>query len=107
MSKFIKIGNTKGQFMFLCPGCNMYHSVMTVEEGYGHPIWTFNGDVDQPTVNPSLLVRYPANPNAIEEFKDWRQERVCHSFITEGKIQFLSDCTHELAGQTVEIPEFE
>ena len=28
---------------------------------------------------------------------------VCHSFVTDGKIQFLGDCTHELAGQTVEL----
>jgi hypothetical protein len=52
-------------------------------------------------------VTYPANPDAIEEFKEWRTERVCHSFVTDGKIQFLGDCTHALAGQTVELPEQE
>jgi hypothetical protein len=31
---------------------------------------------------------------------------VCHSFVTEGRIEFLSDSTHELAGQTVPIPEW-
>jgi len=40
---------------------------------------------------------------ASEEFKEWRTERICHSFITDGKIQFLSDCTHHLAGQTVDL----
>lgn len=30
---------------------------------------------------------------------------VCHSFVTDGRIQFLSDCTHSLAGQTVDLPE--
>lgn len=78
---------------------------MTAQEDYEHPVWTFNGNVDSPTVTPSLLVTYPANPRATDEFKEWRTERVCHSFITDGKVQFLSDCTHELAGQTVEIPE--
>lgn len=29
---------------------------------------------------------------------------VCHSFIRDGQIQFLSDCTHALAGQTVPLP---
>jgi hypothetical protein len=29
----------------------------------------------------------------------------CHSFVTNGKIQFLADCTHKLAGQTVELPD--
>jgi hypothetical protein len=51
-------------------------------------------------------VRYPANPEAEEEFKEWRTERVCHSFITDGQIQFLGDCTHPMAGQTVPIPKW-
>ena len=32
---------------------------------------------------------------------------ICHSFVTDGKIQFLSDCTHGLAGQTVELSEID
>lgn len=31
----------------------------------------------------------------------------CHMYIREGKIQFLSDCSHALAGQTVEMPDFD
>lgn len=27
----------------------------------------------------------------------------CHSFLRDGKWQFLSDCAHELAGQTVDM----
>jgi hypothetical protein len=34
------------------------------------------------------------------------QPVVCHSFVTDGRIQFLEDCTHELAGQTVDLPEW-
>ena len=26
---------------------------------------------------------------------------VCHSFVNDGQVQFLDDCTHELAGQTL------
>jgi hypothetical protein len=29
----------------------------------------------------------------------------CHSFVRAGMIEFLSDCTHELAGKTVPIPD--
>lgn len=39
----------------------------------------------------------------------WRVEKfpphVCHSFVRDGRIEFLSDCTHALAGQTVELSE--
>jgi hypothetical protein len=60
-----------------------------------------------PTFTPSVKVTWPANPNASEEFKKWRTERVCHLFVTDGRIQFLGDCTHALAGQTVDLPDWE
>lgn len=60
----------------------------------GKPKWGWNGSYDAPTFTPSLLT--------------WAGElRRCHSFITDGKIQFLDDCTHSLAGQTVDLPEIE
>jgi hypothetical protein len=31
---------------------------------------------------------------------------VCHSFVTDGRIQFLDDSTHELAGETADLPEW-
>ena len=33
-------------------------------------------------------------------------EERCHSFIRDGKIQYLNDCTHEFAGKTVELPDY-
>ena len=43
-----------------------------------------------------------------------QQQRGVHShseheiiFVTDGKIQFLGDCTHALAGQTVDLPDME
>jgi hypothetical protein len=80
----------KGVFYFHCPGCKMLHGLDSR--------WTFNGDVNKPTFSPSLLVRYPWGPS--------QEEKRCHSFITDGFIRFLNDCTHELKGQTVEIPDF-
>ena len=88
--------------LFECPGCKESHGIPVA----GDHAWGWNGSVDAPTFTPSILVRWPANPNAIEEFKEWRIERVCHSFIKDGNIQFLSDCTHSLAGQTVPLPEW-
>ena len=57
--------------------------------------WTFNGSIESPTFSPSLLCN-----------QDDPGSR-CHSFVKDGKIQFLNDCWHELRGQTVEIPEWE
>jgi hypothetical protein len=51
------------------------------------------------------MVTWPANPAASDEFKEWRTERRCHTFITDGRVQFLADCTHELARQTLDLPD--
>ena len=101
---------------FKCPGCGDIHSI-PVDAGR----WTWNGDVDRPTVSPSLLVTSGHYIERLEPRYCWCQfnaERVakgeeptdnscyrCHSFIREGQIQFLPDCSHALSGQTVDLPE--
>lgn len=98
------IGPVDESRYFKCPGCKGLHSVRVKGKG---AVWGYNWNDNSPTFSPSLLVRYPANPNATPEFKEWYKERVCHSFIREGKIQFLNDCTHKLAGQTVELKDID
>ena len=95
----------RGSVTFWCPGCDGAHAIQH-GEGSG-PRWGWNGSKDRPTFTPSVKVTWPANPNAGEEFKEWRTERICHSFVTDGRIQFLSDCTHELSGKTVDLPDWE
>jgi Family of unknown function (DUF6527) len=110
---------SNGMLLFRCPGCKSTHGVSvdseefknwTKQVSYGahakRPAWGWNGDMVKPTFSPSILVTYPANLNASEEFSEWRTDRVCHSFITDGNIQFLGDCTHELANQIVPLPEW-
>jgi hypothetical protein len=81
-------------YSFKCPGCNYDHSPWTVPFE-DQAVWGFNGDVNNPTFTPSILFR-TANKNG---------PVVCHSFVTNGMIQFLGDCTHPLANQTVSLPE--
>jgi hypothetical protein len=85
------------QYAFHCPGCKCSHGV-PVE---GPRAWGWNGSVDAPTFTPSILVQWVKTDN------DKPLPMVCHSFVKDGKIQFLGDCTHELVGQTVEIPEYD
>lgn len=60
--------------------------------------WEFNEDLNKPTFRPSVLTkRYTYD--GLEE--------VCHFFVTEGNIYYLNDCTHNLAGQTIEMEEVE
>lgn len=80
----------------MCPGCNQEHSIPVTTDEKEERAWLWNRDANKPTIVPSLLVnvegRNPTSP-------------ICHSFITDGEIRFLNDCTHAMAGQTVEIPE--
>ena len=78
---------------FRCPGCNSSHFV---NDG-----WTWNGSVEKPTFSPSILVQGvkkafgpPFDPTPT----------VCHSYVVEGRIQYLGDSTHALAGQVVDLP---
>lgn len=87
--------------MFWCPGCDGAHSIRH-GEGVG-PRWGWNGSADKPTFTPSILVTY----NGSDAGVDGSPPAICHSFVTDGKIQFLGDCTHDLAGQTVDIPAWE
>lgn len=101
-----------GGLTFWCPGCNHAHSV-NVGAGPG-PRWGWNGDVHKPTFAPSILVRsaeYPEGDAAAEAEYDRislqgaeallasRFRSVCHSYVTDGVIDFLDDCTHALRGK--------
>lgn len=125
-------GVEPGRFMFFCPGCECGHWFQT-GTGSG-PRWTFNGDMEKPTVSPSILTRHT---QLVGECKwcdadlPWKQieigrvhedpsagpcgyrgcgkapvDFVCHSYVRDGQIQFLGDCTHKLAGQTVPLEPF-
>lgn len=87
--------------MFRCPGCEDMHCIQ-VGDGPG-PRWGFNGNYERPTFTPSVLVRWNEPSDVEGEFDDPAKDRemVCHSFVTDGQIQFLGDCTHKLGGQTV------
>lgn len=100
-----------GMLLFQCPGCGTAHGVHT-GDGSG-PRWTWNGDVERPTFSPSILVRgvVPLTDEQVAAYRSGDglpepRPLVCHSFVTDGRIQFLGDCTHALAGQTVDLPEW-
>lgn len=80
--------NNKEGYSFYCPGCE-HHHVFLVKGGNLN--WDFNGSFEKPTFAPSLLNR------------DLKRKYCCHLFVKDGKIQFLNDCTHKFAGQTVDI----
>lgn len=86
----------KGFYTFYCPGCGCDHFINT-NPAFG-AVWQFNGNMEKPTVSPSLLVN-PGKGNPTQP--------ICHFFIKEGQLQYLNDCTHVLAGKTVDMEPVE
>ncbi len=111
-----------GQLAWWCPGCDTPHLVpVSITSGTvatpdpadpdwtpppeyyeARNGWTWNGSAHRPTFMPSVLVTYPG-PDADQP---GGLPSVCHCFVVDGAMQFLGDCTHKLAGQTVPIPEW-
>jgi len=73
------------------PGGGVILPVMIGGRREGTPNWTWNGDLEKPTLKPSILSR--------------GHDFTCHSFVNDGRIQFLGDCTHEFANQTLDLLE--
>lgn len=95
----------QSRLAFHCPGCDAPH-VCTIKEGLDRPAWGWNSNLDRPTLTPSVLVTTGLAVDPAFQPEPGDPPEVCHSFVTDGRIQFLSDCTHALAGQTVDLPEF-
>lgn len=100
-SKLRSVASANGgrAIAFWCPGCDTAHVVYC--EG-SSPIWTWDGNVEAPTISPSILVTY----NGAHPGQGGEPPARCHSFVRAGRIQFRSDCTHGLAGLTVDLPDF-
>lgn len=82
------------KLIIFCPACECGHAF--------DKRWTWNGDVVRPTFSPSLLVRHGGDLDLGGKIPPL----ICHSFVRDGQIQFLGDCTHKLAGQTVPLEPF-
>lgn len=77
-----------GNVYFHCPGCESGHAIDPAR-------WSYDGNAESPTISPSILARW----------HEGGAERRCHSFVRAGRIEFLGDCTHALAGQAVDLPD--
>lgn len=58
----------------------------------------WNGDRDTPTFCPSIY-----ESTVLSDSNGHLYKYVNHLFIERGKIIYCNDCTHEMAGQTVDM----
>ncbi len=85
--------NDNTYYIFFCPGCGRIHAI--------DKSWTIIGPMDKPTIHPSVFVNSPSSEFYVP------RDFTCHSFIVDGLIKYLPDCTHELAGKTVPMEPIE
>lgn len=72
---------------YWCPGCDDLHAIMCGRpQGVAGPNWTWDGNMTHPTYSPSQLTSYG------------KSGKRCHTFIRQGIIEFLGDCTHDKKG---------
>lgn len=98
MSKLYEIEDNgiKVGYAFDCPGCKLGHAVhVKPHKNHLGASWKFDGNLDAPTFSPSILSKVEAPHKTM----------ICHIFVRGGKIEFLGDCTHELAGLIVEMED--
>ena len=121
MAKLVKLDPhywLQGGYGHWCPGCKGGHEINVDRPNSSGAKWTFNGDLLRPTFSPSVNIRLRptfspsvnirwgryADPKFVSP-ENHDPSGVCHYFIRDGRIQFCSDSTHALSGQTVDLPE--
>jgi Family of unknown function (DUF6527) len=94
-------GRRGAHVLVWCPGCDAHdgfglHRFGVVGDDGSEPDikWTWNGSLDVPHFDPSYLCWTGDRDNPYTR---------CHSYLHEGRWQFLADSTHPLAGQTVDM----
>lgn len=75
-------------YFIFCPACKRVHKFDAT--------WGFNGDMNKPSLHHSILCH---NGNGVPPYK-------CHSIITNGRITYCDDCTHDLKNQTLDLLDF-
>lgn len=99
LQKVIRDDISYNVLVFVCPGCvagerpgyeGVHMLPVNVPEGVHKPSWDWDGNLEAPTLSPSILTTGPSR---------------CHSFLNAGIFDFLSDSEHSLAGQKVPMPD--
>ncbi len=91
---------------FWCPACDKPHGVRVA----GPQAWSFNGDQERPTLGPSVLVHTDGAARLTGKtgilVTSPQPGYRCHSFVRDGRIEYCPDCSHAMAGKSVDLPPY-
>lgn len=109
-----KLRISGNMILYWCQGCEEAHSIR-----YGaEETWQWDGNRENPTFSPSVLIRSghyctthkPGGPcwctyrDRLGKPAHFKCQQ-CHTFIRNGMVEFLPDCSHQYAGQTLPLPD--
>lgn len=103
-----KLLRTETGYAHWCPAYKDSHHIWV-------PNWTFNGNTEMPTFSPSVKVmgKQIERDAAGEWTGEWLRgpdgkalDDCCHYILTDGVINYCSDCVHTMAGQSVPLSEW-
>ena len=85
-----------------CPACDELHHFFVEQATSKGARWTFDGDLSKPTFSPSMNIE--VGPMPPDSGRAGQVDR-CHYFLQGGRVQYLGDCTHDMAGTTVDLQD--
>lgn len=93
-------------YQIWCPACQEIHLILpSTATGPGTKGWRFNGNKAVPSFSPSVKITtgWYVSPTKYSPYEG----TLCHFFITDGKIHYCTDCSHELSGKTLDLEDLE
>lgn len=84
-----------------CPACKTTHAFATEGQQANGARWTFDGNEDAPTFQPSMNIRWGKQADERCDVDGG----ICHYILSGGVIQYCPDSTHALSGQSVPLPD--
>ena len=112
MIRIVKDGDLEYECLaFICPGCmkengkpggylRSSHSsglhMLPVNTTKKLPSWNWDGNLEVPSLSPSIKTEWGNNSSGLH---------VCHSYLTQGVFNYLSDCTHSFVNQQIPLPD--
>jgi hypothetical protein len=100
-----KLRRAENGYVRWCPACGEAHRL---PDG-----WTFDGNLESPTFSPSF--KHSGKQTVKDACGEWTGEWVlgpdgkaldwcCHYILTNGVLNYCGDCTHDMKGQAVPLP---
>lgn len=105
-SKMRRMGSSEGSpggLAHYCPACKQMHLFSLDGYNSSGAKWRWDGSVEAPSFIPSMNIR--CNMPGMDGYQPDAGSSVCHYYLSGGMIGFLPDCTHEMRGLSVPLPD--